>query len=130
MNRSNETPLRSALRGEGGVECQYHFYRKFVCPVKQITIRTLHRFVEMWIFLPIFLVFLQPCRTQEQDLYRVLFANYSKETRPIGNGLEPMQVIVGGFRLTAVEYLDAMTATLALNGWFNFVSLSFLKFKI
>ena len=72
------------------------------------------------IFLPI--LFVKICASQEQDLYNFLFTNYSKETRPIDGVLEPVQVVVGGFRLTAVEYLDSMTATLALNGWFNFVS--------
>ena len=61
---------------------------------------------------------------KEKDLFRKLMANYSKSGRPLKNALLPLIVTVYGFRMTSVDFLDEMTSTLSLQGWFSFVSLA------
>ena len=66
-------------------------------------------------------------RCQERELLTKLLTNYTKVGRPLTQGLQPVEVTIESFRMTWLESLNEMTATLSLHGWFYIVSCFFLN---
>ena len=58
---------------------------------------------------------------QERELALKLLSNYSKIGRPIKDGTKPIQIRIGSFRLFGVDYVDELTSTLSIQGWFFIV---------
>ena len=61
------------------------------------------------------------CQEREANL-KFFTKNYTKIGRPIVNALSPLKINVNGFKLLALEYIDEMTSTLSIQGWFDIVS--------
>ena len=84
----------------------------------------------MFSILPIILIVIvgskNLAKANESKLFEKLFANYSRSSRPLRNGLNSVNVTVGSIRLRGIEDYDEMTATLSLLGWLIIVSGSFI----
>ena len=84
----------------------------------------------MFSILPIILIVIvgskNLAKANESKLFEKLFANYSRSSRPLRNGLSSVNVTVGSIRLRGIEDYDEMTATLSLLGWLIIVSGSFI----